>query len=128
MLPVPRILVVDDHPDERRILATVLYYNGYDVVEAASGREAVVAAAEARPDLILMDLRLPDMTGFLAAEIIRTGLGFIDIPVICVTGMDVPVERARERGCADVLYKPVYPEDLVRAVHRQLPMAPPQPL
>ena len=121
---VPKILVVEDNPDQRRILSTILYYNGFDPIEAATGRDAVNAASEVSPDLILMDLKLPDMTGFLAAEIIQSGMGNKRVPVICVTGLDITPAKAKQRGCVDLLLKPVLPEDLIRAVHRVL-SAPP---
>jgi two-component system OmpR family response regulator len=120
---VERILVVDDNPDERRIFGTVLYYNGYEVLEAGTGMDAVAAARDAAPQLILMDVKLPDMTGFLAAEIINTGLN-LDLPVICVTGLDITEAHARERGCVDLLIKPVSSEDLVRSVRRVLDTKP----
>lgn len=121
---MPKILIVDDNPDERRIFRTILYYNGFDTVEAGTGQEAVRVANESRPDLILMDVKLPDMTGFLAVEIIQSALDQKDVPVICVTGLDLTPEQARERGCTDLLIKPVLPEELVRSVHRLLPLPP----
>ena len=121
-----KILIVDDNPDERRIFATALYYNGFETVEAAAGMEAIAIARDEQPDLILMDVKLPDMNGFLAAEIIRAEATSRTVPVVCLTGLDITPEAARERGCTELLIKPVEPKDLVTAVHRNLvhpPMA-----
>jgi CheY-like chemotaxis protein len=117
---VAKILIVDDNPDERRIFATALYYNGFETVEAAAGMEAITIAREALPDLILMDIKLPDMNGFLAAEIIRANASNSSVPIVCLTGLDISPEAARERGCTELLIKPVEPKDLVNAVHRNL--------
>ena len=115
-----KILIVDDNPDERRIIATALYYNGFETVEAAAGMEAITLARESLPDLILMDIKLPDMNGFLAAEIIRANAASSAVPILCITGLDITSEAARERGCTELLVKPVEPRDLVIAVHRNL--------
>ena len=118
-----KVLIVDDNADERRIFATALYYNGFDVAEAGSGTEAIKAARESVPDVIIMDIRLPDMNGFIATEIIRAALDLERVPVICVTGLDLSGIDARERGCADLLIKPVEPHVLVAAIRRNLPQA-----
>jgi CheY-like chemotaxis protein len=117
---VAKILIVDDNPDERRIMATALYYNGFETIEAAAGMEAVSLAREAQPDLILMDIRLPDMNGFLAAEIIHAEASPATVPIVFVTGLDITPEAARERGCSELLIKPVEPREVVNAVHRNL--------
>lgn len=121
-----RVLIVDDNPDERKIFATTLYHNGYEPVEAATGMDAISAAKLQCPDLILMDVKLPDMHGFLAAEIIRSIPGLEGVPVICTTGMDMSVDEARRRGFADFLQKPFPPQDLIAAVRRNL-LKPPAP-
>jgi CheY-like chemotaxis protein len=121
---VAKILIVDDNPDERRIMATALYYNGFETVEAAAGMEAVSLAREAQPDLILMDIKLPDMNGFLAAEIIHAEASPRTVPIVCLTGLDISPEAARERGCTELLTKPIEPREVVNAVHRNLVQPP----
>jgi CheY-like chemotaxis protein len=116
-----KILIVEDNSDERRILATTLYYNGFETEEAGNGIEAIRAVKIGPPDLIIMDVKLPDMNGFLATEIIRAVPGCEKTPVVCVTGMDIPLDIARERGCSDLLIKPVTPEGLVNSIRRLLP-------
>ncbi|MGQ0562068.1 MAG: response regulator [Gemmatimonadota bacterium] len=118
------VLIVDDNPDERRIVATTLYYNGFDTLEAGRGADGISAARESLPDLILLDIKLPDMSGLLVAEIIRAHPDLRPIPVVCITGLDITQETVRAKGCVDLLIKPVLPHELVAAVHRNL-AAPP---
>ncbi|MGQ0815311.1 MAG: response regulator [Gemmatimonadota bacterium] len=119
-----KVLVVDDNADERRIFTTTLYYNGFDVSEAASGSEAIAVARTFVPDVIVMDIKLPDMNGFIATDIIRAILELDEVPVICITGLDLTAGEARARGCVELLTKPVEPHVLVSAVRRNL-AAPP---
>ena len=115
-----KILVVDDEFEVRRLFAKWLEGAGYTVVEAATGGEAVNAASAVRPDLILMDVKLPDITGFVATEHIRALPGYRALPVICITGLDMRVDVAHEGGCTDLLLKPVEREALLAAVGRHL--------
>jgi PleD family two-component response regulator len=63
-----KILVVDDNPDERRIYSALLYYNGFDVLEASSGDEAISLARADKPDVVLVDYMMPVMSGLMVAE------------------------------------------------------------
>ena len=84
------ILVVDDEPQIRRVLRATLSSNGYDVVEAKDGRQAIAAVLEEHPDLILLDVNLPGMNGFEACRKIRlsfAGPVIMDSPK-CRTGQD----------------------------------------
>lgn len=112
------VLIVEDNDDERRIFSAAFYFNGFEVLEAGTGIDAVNSARERRPDLIVCDIRLPDMNGFLAAELIRSNPGYEKIPVICVTGMDVPAYIANNKGCDLLLRKPVSPHELINAANR----------
>lgn len=116
-----QILVVDDHPDQLEMLAATLYYNGFTVLRAGTGMQAINIAKEQRPDLILMDVKLPDMNGMLAAEIIHARDGLEHIPIIGVTALDLPLQLARDRGLVELLFKPVPPARLVQTVRRYLP-------
>jgi CheY-like chemotaxis protein len=115
-----RILVVDDEQNVRRLLAKWLKSAGFQVSEAASGKEAVEIAAQSAPALIIMDIQLGDMTGFLATERIRALPGFRTIPVICITGLDMRVDVAHEGGCTDLLLKPLDHETFLTSVRRHL--------
>jgi CheY-like chemotaxis protein len=118
---MPRtILIVDDEPAVRRLLAKWLQADGFIVIEAATGGEAIAAAQESLLDAIVMDVMLPDMNGFVATERIRTVPGFRSIPVIGLTGLDVRIDVAHEGGCTDLLSKPVEREALLEMVRRYI--------
>jgi CheY-like chemotaxis protein len=113
-------MLVDDEPTVRSLLAKWLRASGYEVIEAANGHEAIEVALQSLPQLIVMDVKLPDMTGFATTEHIRKLSGFKTIPVICLTGLDMRIDVAHEGGCTDLLLKPVERGELLRAVHARL--------
>lgn len=110
------VLVVEDNVDERAVYVALLFYNGYEVLEAGDGQEAIQLAKSASPDVILMDVRLPTVNGLLTTEILRATPETESIPVICMTGWDLSRERAQESGCRQLLRKPIPPTMLVNAV------------
>ncbi len=116
-----RVLVVDDEPDVRATLRAVLEADGYEVLEAASGDEALRELARERPRLVLLDVRMPNMDGFQVAEAIRRWPGAF-VPVILLTGSDDPASRARgiAAGADEVLSKPVIPFELKLRVRAML--------
>jgi two-component system cell cycle response regulator DivK len=80
-----RILVVEDQEDNRQILRDMLSATDYEVIEAENGEEALAAAAKERPDLILMDIRLPILDGYEATRRIKADPYLSSIPIIAVT-------------------------------------------
>lgn len=115
-----RVLIVEDNADERAVYAALLFYNGFDVLEATDGQDAIRMAKSEQPDVILMDVRLPTLNGLLATEILRATPETRSIPVICMTGFDLSRERAEESGCRQLLRKPIPPSMLVGAVHQAI--------
>jgi|SaaInl7_100m_RNA_FD_contig_31_1908969_length_720_multi_7_in_0_out_0_1 response regulator RpfG family c-di-GMP phosphodiesterase len=106
-----RILIVDDENFNVRILATALK-DDYDIVAADSGASALaLAAAEPAPDLILLDVLMPDMDGFEACARLKANPATASIPVIFVTMIDdhVNEERGFHVGAVDYVYKPIKP-------------------
>ena len=101
----PRVLVVEDEPQMRRFLRTTLGGNGYSVLEAASGEEGLNAASSWNPDLVLLDLVLPDLDGL---EVTRRLRGWSTTPVIVVSarGDEGGKVRALDAGADDYLTKP----------------------
>ncbi len=83
-----KILIADDEPDVRVYLSTLLEDNGYEVLLAANGKEAVALAIEKKPDLILMDISMPEESGSRAFKEIQDNPATKDIPVVIVTGID----------------------------------------
>jgi len=120
-----RILVIEDHEDNRRILRDLLTSAGYEPIEAVSGEEGVALAETHRPDLILMDIQLPGLDGYEATRRIKANPALRHIPVIAVTsyalsGDDV---KARAAGCDAYVTKPFSPRALLAKVREFLPAA-----
>jgi threonine synthase len=102
---VNRILIVDDNPDARRLLRRIMQARGnYTLFEAANGRECLALAAAERPDLILLDLMMPEMDGFAVLDALKRGETLREIPVIVVTAKELTLqERQRLAGQAQSL-------------------------
>lgn len=118
-----RILVVEDHEDNRRIMRDLLQNAGYDVLEAVTGEEAVTMTECHRPDLILMDVQLPVLDGYAATRRIKANPEITHIPIIAVTsyalsGDDV---QALEAGCDAYFSKPVSPRTLLTKIREYVP-------
>ena len=128
VITTPRLLVVDDEATILELLSGSLRLAGFEVVTAASGAEAVRAAASARPDLVLLDVMMPDGDGFDALRRIRSGGS--EVPVIFLTARDEVPDRVKgfEEGADDYVTKPFSLEELlgrIRAVlKRTRPDAP----
>jgi len=115
-----KILIVEDSSASRKLLTVVLDRAGYDIVEAANGLEAINLARVTQPDLIIMDIEMPEMSGDQVLEQVKADASTQHIPVIIITVHDrdsLPVQRAIAAGAAKVIYKPASPkaiEDEVR--------------
>ena len=118
----PRVLLVDDYPDAREMYSEYLEFCGFDVVEAANGIEALERAADAAPDIILMDLSLPVMDGWEATRRLKADKRTASIPVVALTGHALAgiSEGARNAGCDAFVTKPCLPEDLVKEIRKVL--------
>ncbi|MBV9926965.1 MAG: response regulator [Acidobacteria bacterium] len=105
----PTVLVVDDNADTRVVVRWMLERWGYNVVEAADGREALEKAVEHRPQLVVMDLSMPIADGYEAIRSIRAREEFASLPVIAVTAFDRAVSRegAEAAGFDHYLSKPI---------------------
>jgi two-component system, cell cycle response regulator DivK len=116
--PRRRLLLVEDSEAIRDALSILLEDAGFTVVQAARGEDALRLAAEARPDLVLLDLGLPDMPGLDVARQMRGDVSMAGVPIVAVTGRDEAADReaCRVAGCDDYLVKPVNTRELVRRV------------
>jgi two-component system cell cycle response regulator DivK len=117
-----RVLVVEDHEDNRRILRYLLGSAGYAVIESVTGEEGVTAAEAQHPDLIIMDIQLPGLDGYEATRRIKANPALRQIPIIVVTsyalsGDDV---KAFEAGCDAYVTKPFNPGQLLAKVRGYL--------
>jgi DNA-binding response OmpR family regulator len=115
----PRILVVDDEPRFVRLVEANLQTEGFDVVKAKNGKEAVDTAVAEKPDLILMDVMMPEMDGFAACERIRE---FSNVPIIMLTakGDEEHKVRALNLGADDYVVKPFSANELIARVQAVL--------
>jgi len=104
-----KVLLVDDNSQIRQLLALRLEESGYDIVEAATGIECLEQARSTRPDLIVMDLAMPDGNGDEAIASLKADPLTRDIPVIVLTAMlhGLLIDRAIAAGAAEILHKPV---------------------
>src|ERR1043165_5604603 len=109
------VLLVEDNEDNRLIYATALRYAGYEVIEAVTGTEGVNLARSRRPDLILMDISVPELDGWEATTLLKSDPATHPIPVIAVTAHALPgdEERSRAAGCDGYLAKPITPAALI---------------
>ena len=109
-----KILVVDDTPKNVKLLADLLTVKGYGVVTAASGREALAQVEAERPDLVLLDVVMPEMSGYEVCRKIRESPATEILPVVMVTALDPAEERIKglEAGADDFLTKPINQAEL----------------
>ena len=119
---LPTVLVVEDYDDTRLMMKRMLELEGYAVVEAVDGQQAVELAARVLPALILMDLNLPVLNGFEATRLIHGGAETRDVPIVAVSAQCVGEfrQRALDAGCQECVQKPVNFATLRAVVGRYL--------
>jgi len=119
-MPSPLVLIVDDNEKNRKLARDVLGAAGFRTLEAESGAEGIALANEHRPDVVLMDIRLPDMDGADAARRLAAGLRTSGIPVVAVTSLVLEDDPAwlDEAGFAGYLGKPIDVEAFPQQVRR----------
>jgi CheY-like chemotaxis protein len=107
------ILVVEDDEDLRRLLRTALTLSGYDVDEAGDGLEALVKLDHSPPDLVVLDVMLPQISGLVVQQELAAHVLTQDIPVVIITGSGADLAHV---GAACILRKPVTPEKLILTI------------
>ena len=119
---MPKVLIADDQPDIRRICAINLSARSYQVIEAADGLECLRKIEEEKPDLILLDLTMPVLSGWEVLEALKRGSVVTGAPVIIVTGWaDEEIERtSRQLGAVGTLVKPFGVDELILTVEKAL--------
>ncbi|MEJ2106530.1 MAG: response regulator [Acidiferrobacteraceae bacterium] len=112
------VLVVDDSPTDTHVLTEMLKKNGFDVISAASGEEGIETAKAQKPDLIVMDVVMPGMSGFEATRSITRDPDTSGIPVIICTTKDQETDKAwgLRQGAKDYVVKPVNEGDLIAKI------------
>lgn len=113
-----RILVAEDEHDIRELIQLTLSFGGHAVTVVNNGAEAVQKVAELRPDLIMLDVRMPKMSGYEACRAIKAMEAFGKVPVVFLTakGQDEEVQSGIDVGAAAYILKPFSPDDLNRRV------------
>jgi CheY-like chemotaxis protein len=121
-MPPTTILLVEDNEDNRIIYAAALRHAGHEVLEAITGTEGIYQARTRLPDLILMDISVPEIDGWEATTILKADPTTRHIPIIAVTAHALPSDRRRsvEVGCDGYLAKPLPPGALLAEVDRRL--------
>jgi two-component system cell cycle response regulator DivK len=122
MAPQPLVLIVDDARDNREGYAEYLRFRGFRVLEAATGQEAIDKALECRPDVIVLDMRLPDIDGTEVSRRLRGAQDFERTTIVAVSACVSPADvgAAIESGCDSFLAKPCLPDALVNEITRLL--------
>ncbi len=107
--PVKTVLIVEDNELNMKLFNDLLQASGYNTVQTKDGREALELARDHHPDLILMDIQLPEISGLEVTKIIKADEKLQDIPVIAVTAfaMKGDEEKIREGGCEGYIAKPI---------------------
>ncbi|MBV6392569.1 MAG: Phosphate regulon transcriptional regulatory protein PhoB [Anaerolineales bacterium] len=113
-----RILIAEDEPDIRELVAFTLRFAGHEVVTTNNGEEAYHKAQEIIPDLIMMDVRMPRMTGYDACRAMKQIPSLRDIPVVFLSakGQETEIQSGLEAGAEEYLLKPFAPDQLVERV------------
>jgi len=123
-----KILVVDDDPDDLKMISMILQPEGYEVVTAENGREALEKVESEDPDLIILDVMMPELDGFAACAKLKSSPESKGIPVILLTAVakriqdtKYPLDGVLRSEAEEYLEKPTKPEDLLEVVARMLP-------
>ena len=113
-----KILIAEDEPDIRELVSFMLKFAGYEVVAASNGEDAVRTASRERPDLVLMDVRMPRMTGYDACRMMKANPDLRDVPVVFLSakGQDSEIQSGLEAGAEAYLLKPFSPAELTNRV------------
>ena len=116
------ILIVDDNPDNLRLLSKILEDQGYIVRKSLNGKMALQAAHRDPPDLIILDINMPDMNGYEVCQQLKESKGIKDIPIIFISALDRVNDKVRafEMGAVDYITKPFQEQEVLMRVRNQL--------
>jgi CheY-like chemotaxis protein len=113
-----RILIAEDEPDIRELVAFTLRFAGHEVTATSNGEEALQQATQLIPDIIIMDVRMPKMTGYDACRAMKADPALKDIPVVFLSakGQDSEIQTGLDAGAEEYLLKPFAPDQLTERV------------
>ena len=114
----PKILVAEDERDIRELIGFTLRFAGLDVILTNNGAEAVAQAPQLKPDLIMLDVRMPKMTGYEACRALKSDPSTSGIPVVILSakGQDGEIQEGKEAGADHYIVKPFAPDKLTERV------------
>jgi CheY-like chemotaxis protein len=117
-----RILVVEDNEQNMYLFRYILNNSGYEVIESRTGEEGVELAKNEKPDLVIMDIQLPDIDGLEATKRIKKFEGNEDLPIIAVTSYAMVGDREKilSAGCAGYIEKPIKPDTFILEIEKYL--------
>ncbi len=121
-MPRKRILVAEDEPDILGLMVYSLEYAGFEVMEAINGEDALKMAVDDKPDLVLLDVRMPRMSGYAVCAALKEQESTKHIPIIFVSarGQEAEIKRGLELGAEGYILKPFAPDELYQRVARSL--------
>jgi DNA-binding response OmpR family regulator len=119
------VLSIEDTPGIRRLIRMTLEYDGFEVIEASDGHEGLELARNERPDLILMDVRMPGMSGVEVCKVLGADVQLSRIPVVMLTSADADedMQAGLDAGARVYLTKPFQPISLIELVHKLIDKA-----
>jgi CheY-like chemotaxis protein len=117
-----KILVVDDEPDVVSLIERTLRADGFQVLSAYDGIGALDLVTREKPDLILLDIMMPMMSGYEVCEQLKSNPQTQDIPILCLSSAHAPEARAQgmRAGAVDLITKPFFPAELVAQIKRHI--------
>ena len=133
-MATPTILIVEDSPDISDLLADAFRFDGFEILQAYDAVQGLQLASEHRPDLILMDIQLPDLDGLSVARTLKSDPATKHIPIVAMTAYDIVGDQARamSKTCVGYTQKPIRPRELINLASAvlklpALPQSPKQP-
>ncbi|HEX9797560.1 MAG TPA: response regulator [Anaerolineales bacterium] len=118
-----KVLIAEDERDIRELISFTLRFHGFDVVTAKDGEEALELALKEHPHMVLLDIRMPRMSGYEVCRLIKDNEATKHIPVIFISakGQESEVKEGMDAGAADYILKPFSPDQLIERVTALLP-------
>ncbi len=118
-----KILIIEDNEQNLYLTTFILERHGYRVIQARTGSEGIQLAGQIGPDLILLDIQLPEMDGYQVARALQSDPALVDVPIVAVTSYAMVGDRERilDAGCTGYIEKPINPDTFVAQVEAYLP-------
>ncbi len=118
-----KILVVEDNENNMYLIHFILKNSGYEVLETRSAEKGIASAIKEKPDLIIMDIQLPDLNGLEATKCIRESEADSELPIVALTSYAMAEDRAKaiKAGCTGYMEKPINPETFISDMEKYFP-------